>query len=243
MHPNGKGVTMRQLVLRLGLMIGFLTTIAGAANGQAACHGTPRGLAVAYEYGKLTSGNSQGIAVTLPGVRFAARMRDIDETLSGQDFDVRFSLPIGTSKFQVCPLLGVGYGRDEWEFSASSSMTTQTLALRGGAAVGGEFPLRAGLSAIPFLQVAYQFRAVKFDVEDAGGDVEASADTVSGMEIEYGLVGKYRNFFAGVAANRNKDTEGIRPYQARWILGFSFSGGSRSSHAAIPAVRGSQRKP
>ena len=234
---------MRQLVLRLGLMIGFLTTIAGAANGQAACHGTPRGLAVAYEYGKLTSGNSQGIAVTLPGVRFAARMRDIDETLSGQEFDVRFSLPIGTSKFQVCPLLGVGYGRDEWEFSASSSMTTQTLALRGGAAVGGEFPLRAGLSAIPFLQVAYQFRAVKFDVEDAGGDVEASADTVSGMEIEYGLVGKYRNFFAGVAANRNKDTEGIRPYQARWILGFSFSGGSRSSHAAIPAVRGSQRKP
>jgi len=234
---------MRQLVLRLGLMIGFLTTIAGAANGQAACHGTPRGLAVAYEYGKLTSGNSQGIAVTLPGVRFAARMRDIDETLSGQEFDVRFSLPIGTSKFHVCPLLGVGYGRDEWEFSASSSMTTQTLALRGGAAVGGEFPLRAGLSAIPFLQVAYQFRAVKFDVEDAGGDVEASADTVSGMEIEYGLVGKYRNFFAGVAANRNKDTEGIRPYQARWILGFSFSGGSRSSHAAIPAVRGSQRKP
>jgi hypothetical protein len=243
MHPNAKGVTMKRLVLRLGLAIGFLTTIAGAAKAQAACHGTPRGLTAAYEYGKLTSGNSQGIAVTLPGVRLAARVRDIDETLSGQEFDVRFSLPIGTSKFQVCPLLGIGYGRDEWDFSTSSSMTTQTLALRGGAAVGGEFSLTAGLSAIPFVQVAYQFRAVKFDVEDAGGDVEASADTVSGVEIEYGLVGRYRNFFAGVAANRSDDTEGIRPYQARWILGFSFGGGSRSSHAVIPAARSSLRKP
>lgn len=234
---------MKRLVLRLGLVVAFLTTISGAAKAQAACHGTPRGLTAAYEYGKLTSGNSQGIAVTLPGVRLAARVRDIDETLSGQEFDVRFSLPIGTSKFQVCPLLGIGYGRDEWDFSTSSSMTTQTLDLRGGAAVGGEFPLTAGFSAIPFVQVAYQFRAVKFDVEDAGGDVKASADTVSGMEIEYGLVGRYRNFFAGVAANRSDDTEGLRPYQARWILGFSFSGGSRSSHAAIPAVRGNPRKP
>ncbi len=234
---------MKNVVLRVAGFLAGLTTVAGVAQAQAACHGTPRGLSLAYEYGRLTAGNSQGVALTLPKVRLAARVRDIDESLSGQEFDVRFSVPIGTSKFQVCPLLGATYGQDEWDFSTTSSMTTQTLALRAGAAVGGEFPVAAGLSAIPFVQVAYQFRAVKFDIDDAVGNIETSADTVSGVDIEYGLVGRYRNFFAGVAANRSDDTEGLRPYQARWILGFSFGGGSRSSHAARPVARSSLRKP
>ena len=234
---------MTHRALKVGAVLAGLTTAAINVQAQAVCHGTPGGMTLAYEYGMLTTGNSQGVALTLPGIRLAGRMRDIDETLSGQEFDARFSLPIGTSKIKVCPLVGATYGKDEWDYDASSTMTIQTLAIRAGGAIGWEFPVVAGLSAIPFIQVAYQFKAVKFDVEGVpGSQIETSADTVSGVDIEYGLVGRYRNFFAGFAANRSDDTEGIHPLQSRLIFGFSFSGGSRSSRDVIPAVRERPRR-
>ena len=222
----------------VGTLAAGMSLLPLVAHAQAPCHGTPRGTTLAYEYGKLSGANTQGVAATFAVVRVGARVRDIDESNSGNEFDLRVSVPIGTSRIQVCPLLGVGYLKDEWEIDAASTMTTQTLTLKGGASIGAEFPVAAGFSAIPFLQVAYRFSASKFDIED-----QTTADTASVVDIEYGLVGRYRNLFAGVAANRDGDTEGVHPYQARWILGFSFSGGSRSSHAAIPAVRGSPRKP
>ena len=233
---------MKNLVPGIGTVIAGLTIFSAAANAQAACHGTPRGMTVAYEYGKLTGGNSQGVAVTLPSLRLGARMRDLGDNYTGNEFDLRVSVPIGPSTLKICPLIGATYGKDEWNFDATSTMTSQTLALRAGGAIGGEFPVAAGFSAIPFVQVAYQFRAVKFDVEATSGNIETSADTVSGVDIEYGLVGRYRNFFAGFAANRSDDTKGIHPYQSRLIFGFSFSGGSRSSRDVIPAVRDRPRK-
>ena len=237
------GAIMTYPVLGISALLLGVAALPIAASAQAACHGTPRGTTLAYEYGKLSNGNTQGVAATFAVVRLGARMRDLGEDFSGQEVDLRLSAPIGTSRFKVCPLLGVGYTRDEWDFEATSTMTSQTLALRGGVAVGAEFPVAAGFAAIPFVQVAYRFAATKFDIDSPSGEIETSADTASGVDIEYGVVGRYRNFFAGVAASRDQDTEGIRPYQARWIFGFAFSGGGNSPRASTTRSRSAIREP
>jgi hypothetical protein len=207
-----------------------------------ACHGTPRGTTLAYEYGTLNVGSTQGLAATFGGIKLGARLRDIDEDLSGKEADLRFSLVLGSSRFQVCPLFGLGFQQDKWDFDVGSTLTTNMLTLKGGVAVGTEIPVTGGLSAIPFVQVAYQFSAIHFDLEAPNSEPEVTGDTLSLVDIEYGLVGRYRNFFAGVAANRDTDQEGIRPYQARWIFGFSFSGGSSSQAQANPRARERKRR-
>lgn len=234
---------MRFLARRLCAVTAVALAVPVVAGAQAVCHGTPRGTTVALEYGKLNEGNTTGLAATFGGLRLGARLRDIDDDLSGQEFDLRFSVPIGISRFQLCPLLGVGYQRDEWDFDANSTLTSQMVTLKAGAAIGAEFPVAAGFSAIPFLQLAYQFSAIKFDIEAPDSEPEVTGDTLSFVDVEYGLIGRYRNFFAGVAANWDTDSDGFRPYQARWILGFSFSGGSSASRAPVPRSRNSVKKP
>ena len=233
---------MRSFALSFIAITAVSMSVPLVAHAQAPCHGTPRGTTVAYEYGKLSAGNTQGLAATFGGVRFGARLRDIDDDVTGQEFDLRFSVPIGTSKFQVCPLLGLGYQSDEWDFDVNSSLTSQMLTLKAGAAFGAEFPVAAGFSAMPFIQIAYQFSAIKFDIEAPNSEPEVTGDTLSLVDIEYGLVGRYRNFFAGVAANRDTDSDGIRPYYARWILGFSFSGGSSSKAQRNPRSNERRRR-
>jgi len=232
---------MRVPVLSCTALAVLSLVVPGMAGAQA-CHGTPRGTTLAYEYGKLNVGNTQGLAATFGAVKLGARLRNIDDELSGKEADLRFSIPIGTARFQVCPLLGLGFQRDEWDFDLDSRLTTNMLTLKAGAAFGTEIQVAAGISAMPFVQVAYQFSAIHFDLEMPNSEPEVTGDTLSFVDIEYGLVGRYRNFFAGVAANRDTDSEGIHPYQARYIFGFSFSGGSSSKAQVDPRRSGRQRR-
>ncbi len=235
------GVTNMRVLVIYGIGLTMVAAAPGIASGQA-CHGTPRGTSIAYEYGKLNVGNTQGLAATFGGITLGGRLRDINEDVSGYEADLRFSLVLGTSRFQVCPLIGLGFQRDDWDFDVDSKLTTNMLTAKAGVAIGTEIPVSRGFTAIPFLQVAYQFSAIHFDLEIPNSEPEVTGDTVSVVDIGYGLVGRYKNFFAGVAANRDTDTEGIRPYQARWILGFSFSGGNKSSPAPASRRRSDEKR-
>ena len=230
---------MRVPVLRY-IALAFLATAVPVMARAQTCHGTPRGTTLAYEYGKLNVGNTQGLAATFGAVRLGARLRDIDEDLSGQEFDLRFSIPIGAARFQICPLFGLGYQQDDWDFDVDSKLTSRMLTAKAGAAVGTEIPIAAGFSATPFLQVAYQFSAIKFDIEMPNSEPEVTGDTLSFVDVEYGLVGRYRNFFGGVMANWNTDSDELRPYQARFIFGFAFSGAGGSRSQANP--RGGRKR-
>lgn len=125
-------------------------------------------------------------------------------------------------------MIGVALRQDTWDYEPGSSLDIKTLTARGGAGIGFMQPVYGELAINPFVVVQYQFSAMKFE-DDASGDGTFSADTLSDVDIEYGLVAHYRFVYAGVAAHRLADDDGLRPYLARWIFGFSFSGFRPSS--------------
>jgi hypothetical protein len=188
----------------------------------------------------MSVGQSQGLSGTLAGQRVAlgvgAAMRDLGE-LTGQQAALRFSVVLPLLAIRICPGVGLLYQHDTWDQS-DASVTVHNVSLRAGAGLGFEQHVFAGLSVNPFVVGQYDFTLTALDFEPSGADssnVQLTGDTLSRVQIEYGVIGRYRFLFGGIAAHRTSDQKGIRPYMARYILGVSFSGlGGRAKREESP---------
>ena len=212
------------------LLVLATTPVASNKLQAQACFGTPSRTNVAYEYGMLSFGQSNGVSAALVGGRtalgLALRTGEIDD-LDMQGADLRFSLKVPAGRVQICPALGVGYKSLTSEPATDFKINSKTLSLRAGAGVGIEQEVYAGISLIPFVAARYEFSLVYIDVDapNADPDDEISGDTLSRVDFEYGLTATWRMLYVGIAAQRNSDS-GSRPYFARYILGFTFGSGS-----------------
>ena len=207
------------------------------------CHGTPRGTAFAYERGKYQLGNSNGISATFAGRRVAAgidaAMRDYSSDFKGQQANVRLSLVLGSSRVQVCPGIRLGFARDKWEYAAGSDVRGTMVAAAGGINVGLEQRVAGDFSVIPFAGAFYRFAATGFSIGAANSENAVGGDTASTVAIEYGLVGRFRLVYGGIALERTSDTKGLNPGLARYIVGISISGmrgGGGSSARSSTAI-------
>jgi hypothetical protein len=229
-------------------IVAALATEAKPIEAQA-CHGTPGGASVGYEYGKMSVGRSQGLSGALAGNRVAlgagAAVRDLGD-FTGQQASLRFSFILPVPGIRICPGLGLLYQHDTWD-RTDATLTAHNLSLRAGAGLGFEQHVAAGFSVNPFVVAQYDFTITALDFTPSGADsanVELTPDTLSRVQIEYGLIGRYGFLYGGIAAHRTGDQKGIRPYMARYIIGVSFSGiggVKREEAAALPAHRSTRR--
>jgi hypothetical protein len=224
--------------------------VSASASAAQACHGTPGGASVGYEYGKMTVGHSQGVSGTLAGqcVAFGAgaALRDLG-SLTGQQAALRLSAILPVFAVRICPGIGAIYQHDTWDRD-DESLTSHTLSLRAGGAIGLERHVYRGLSLNPFVVTQYDFTLTVLDFAPSGADssnVELTPDSTSYVQIEYGLTARYRFLYGGIVAHRTTDQKGSRPYMARYILGVSFSGfgGGMRREAKLPAMAADRLHP
>lgn len=211
------------------------------------CRGMPRGGGIALVRGDVYLGPTYGVAVSkgIFGAGFNSLSGEAGNT--AWDANLRFTLALGSSKFQVCPSLGLEYMNGTSEFSDGSELTSRTATAAAGVGFGFEQEVYKGISLIPFLGVDYHFTAIAFSIDAPdGSDNSLSGDTLSHVNIQYGGLATYQSFYVGFSADRFSDTKGSRPYRARLFLGYAFGGASKSSRAAtLPrpsSVRASDRR-
>lgn len=194
-----------------------------------ACLGTPSRSNIAYENGSVSYGQSHGASAALVGRRtalgLAARFGEVGD-LTSQDGALRFAIRIPAGKVEICPTLGLGLARRISEPSQDWTITSNTVTLQAGIGVGIEQQVFAGISVIPFVAARYGFGIVAITIDAPDAETEVSGDTLSGVDFEYGLMGRWKVLFGGVAAQRNSDS-GSRPYFARYVLGFTFGSTSK----------------
>jgi len=225
----------------LPALTALVALTAGASRlGAQVCNGTPNGKSVAYEYGRMSVGSSQGVSGTLAGGRTAIgagfAIRDVGDDVSGQQGSLRFSLVFPAGKVSICPGLGLVYQHDTWDAPNDAKLTTHNLGARAGVGLGFEQEVYHGFSLAPYVVGQYEFAISVFDLKVTSSDevdAQTTGDTTSHVQIEYGLIGRYHALYAGIAAHRTSDTDGIRPYMARFLVGFAFSGGGRSKRSSV----------
>ena len=209
------------------------TLIAVDVEAQA-CIGGPERSSIALESTAYSIGTAIGGIASLAGKRTAIdvgfRARSIGDDISGIGGGLRFSLIFPAGKFRICPGLGLGVVRDKWTLDASTSQTATTASARAGVGFGFEQPVVKDVSVIPFVGVYYRFNATAFSI-DAPGETFTTADSVSHVQIEYGVFAHYRFLFAGIAAERTSKTEGSRADLGRIIIGLTSSGARSSGKA------------
>ena len=227
-------VILRPRTLSAALLM--LVVASGVADAQA-CYGTPSHGGVSYDRGATFSGSSNGATATVAGQRAAfsvgARVHEKRPLSTSQTGDARFSLQFGAARVSVCPGIGVGYRHSVWDPPAANSVdaviTTHGLAARAGVSVGMEQPVYAGVTVTPFLGARYAFRLYYLDTKVTRGAVEASGDTVSSAEIEYGLTVRYSLVYLGWSALKDTDQPGTRPGASRLFLGVTWGGDRRKT--------------
>ena len=223
----------------IGLATAGCLLTAPTANAQA-CFGTPNRSSVAFEHGLPQVGSVNGAEATLVRRRFNlnvnGRVTSVDPDVDGYQGALRLGLQFGTSRFAFCPALGVGLTSETWEPTSDLSLRSRTLSLRGGAGFGFEQPIYKGVSAIPFVAARYEFDAIVLDdAKSPDPETEIGGDTLSVVDIQYGLTLRYRFAYLGFAAQRNSDTKGSRPYYSHILLGFTFgSDGKPARRRSLP---------
>ena len=207
-------------------LIAAITSSAPSLGAQI-CSGTPAISNVQFNYDQLAVGNSYGGVGTLVGQKFASGLaltyRNITPNLTGFEGQLRFSGIVGSSRFKVCPGVRLGYARDTWDVRSGLSVTTNLIGLGAGVGVGYEQPIVKGLYLIPYANVGYGFNLTLFNVAATNASTNVTADTVSGLTVEYGVLAHYRFVFAGWAASRAPGTTGTNPSSTRIIVGATFS--------------------
>jgi hypothetical protein len=192
----------------------------------------PRGGGVAFEYSGLTLGNAYGgtaaIAGGLMAVGATFRIRDITTDVSGMEGAARLSVVLGPNRLSICPGIGVGYQRDQWDAPDDISVTSHTFMLRAGVGIGYELPEFGGISVAPYAAAHYEFagRAHQLDVTE--GETPVTGDTLSHAQLEWGVAARYGMFFAAFAANHSS-THPARPYMERVLIGLAFGSRERAS--------------
>ena len=76
------------------------------------------------------------------------------------------------------------------------------------------------------------FAVTAFSIGAVNSQNAVGGDSVSTVGIEYGLVGRFRFVYGGIAAERTTESQGLNPVSTRWILGVSLSGFRGASKTA-----------
>jgi hypothetical protein len=217
-----------KVVERTVLLSAVLMSVTTAGHlGAQACHGSPRGGAIAYELGAVPFGeSSHGATLSLGGggtaIGASFRMTEYDPGVSGMDAGFRFSLVLGKPGpgLSICPGVGLIFERTEAELNPGK-VTGTSLGGRGNLGVGYTFPEYRGFTVAPFLLGAlvatatrYQTDVPNVDEEDEAGDVRTR------FELELGGIVRFKQFYVGWAQNRDLEQG---PYLRRFIFGFAFA--------------------
>ena len=223
---------MRRNRIRVALVV--LCALATEQLNAQTCHGTARAGGIALEHGALSIGTSEGASLAFAGNRAAVgaayRYRNVQSDLTGHEGAMRFSLLFGGSRLLVCPTVGLDYQRDRWSVNESQSVVSNRVAGRGGLNAAYDFVIGESLRISPFAGAQYEFAIIDFESDGGAGEANVTGDTLSHVEIEYGLVARYRAVFAGMIADRYSDLK--RPHLARLVLGLAFGGpGSKPKSA------------
>ena len=204
------------------------------------CLGTPTRGGVAYERGAASYSSSNGVAAALAAHRVslsgAYRMRDRGAArTSSNEADLRFALHIGISRLMLCPNIGLGYAAESWKPEPGVTFDSKRLVGRGGLGIGLEQPVYKGFAIIPFVSARYEFHVLYIDLTaPAGSTAEPAGDTLSVVDLEYGLMARFKFLFGGITAQRKSDSPGRHPYQSRLLLGVTFGGSGKSTSTSTP---------
>ena len=209
----------------------LIATTAVHAGAQT-CRGMPRGGGIGFVAGNEYLGSTYGVALSKGVVAAGFNSLSGNDRVTSWDANLRFTLAKGGA-LQWCPSIGFEFRNDKMGVSDGSELTARIGTAAAGLGLGYEREAYKGISLIPFLGVDYQFTAIVFSLDTPdGAEGELSGDTLSHFSIQYGGLAKYKSFYAGFSADRFLESGTKRPYRARWILGFAFGGGSKSSRAA-----------
>jgi len=216
---------MRNPMTVRSCVVGLLgvCVIALPMRGQA-CHGTPRGGAIAFEHAELSIGKSEGGSIAVAGNHAAIagtyRYRKVAPDRNGHEGATRLSLVLGMSNLVLCPTLGLDYQRDTWTIDQSSSVLSNRLAGRGGLNAGLDIPLGKSFLITPFAGGQYEFAVLEFDPSGSGGNSNIMGDTLSHVDLEFGAIAQFKSLYGGFSVNRHTDFG--RPYMARFVVGFAL---------------------
>lgn len=206
------------------------------------CFGTPTRGGVAYERGSASYSSSNGVSAAYAGHRLSVgggyRLRDRSAGITSNEGDFRFAVHVAAGRLMFCPNIGVGYAGESWKPETNVTFDTKRLIGRGGVGVGLEQPVYKGFAVIPFVSARYEFHVVYIDLTaPAGSTAESAGDTLSVVDIEYGLMARFKFLYGGLSLQRNSDSKGTRPYQSRLMLGVTFGGGGTSKGSPPPVTR------
>jgi hypothetical protein len=187
------------------------------------CNGTPRFGGVDYEYEQRGIGTSQGAGLTLAAshvaLNAAYRKSDLGTNLTGQTGETRVSVPIDAGVFLICPGLGLQYDQDVWNATQTETVTARTGTGRAGLSLGVNSLTHGDAQVIPFLGVDYSFAVRVFSLNATGAQNTTTGDTLSHIELNYGIVARFKFVYAGFESRRQGSD---RPFVTLWKAGFTI---------------------
>ena len=209
------------------LLLGVAVSVSSGVLAAQSCNGTPTLSGMAYELGSYATGTSHGVALTKVGRRVAlgadAKYRGVTSSLTGVEGNVRLSGIFGSSRFSVCPGLGLGVIHDTWDVRSALSLRTTTVGANAGFGFGYEQPLTKDVYLIQFERVGFGYSAILYSITASNANTDVTADTLSGVSADYGVLLHYRHVYTGFAASRAPGSQGGRPSVSRILFGVSFS--------------------
>jgi hypothetical protein len=209
-------------VVSLGIALMLTTNTLGAQ----VCRGTPSTSNVSYSFEQMSVGTSNGGSVAFVGSRFAAaidgRYRSITADNTGMEGLLHLSGVLGTSRLSICPGIRLGVVHDSWNVRSGLSVTSNTIVTGAGVGLGYEQPIGKDFSIAPFGNVGFGFNAVIYSVTATNATTNVTADTLSGLTADYGVVLQYSRVYAAYAASRAPGSGGKNPSAARYIIGVTF---------------------
>lgn len=210
---------VRILAVPAGLL---LSAILALPIGAQTCFGTPSRGGLAGDFGKIAFGSSVGATAAYAGSRAAIgagfHSIKVGDASKGISADGRLALVIRASKLSICPALGVAYEKLKWE-AGPGDIQSQYLIATPGLGVGFEFPIGTQFSVTPFGGARYSYAIVKYDF-DSEGDAETTGDTLSGPEMQYGLMLRLNVLYGGFSGNRAFSAS--NPSSTRFFVGVTL---------------------
>ena len=202
----------------------FLIAIlsAGDLYGQA-CQGTPRGRGFWVERGDLNLGNTIGAGGALGGKNFSIsagfRHRDVSDDITGDEATLRLGPVMRAGIVQLCPVLTMSGRRDEWQVDSNSTLTSTRAAAAAGVGVGIELPIIGDFSVVPHAIGQYEYAGTYYQI-DSANEVEEDGTHSGRVDIEFGLLGRFRFFYGGMRTHWSPDSK--YTYLTQWIAGVAF---------------------
>ena len=215
---------------RIGRSLLLLTGLLSAAQVAEAqtCNGSPNGSSLAYEFGSMYHVSTQGAHASLVGSGMgldasAGVISSSEFDVTGEQGSVRFSLLLGSKGkgLRICPGIGLGVLHQNLDVEPGVTVNQITAGGRASLGLGYLLPAYAGIELSPFVLGQYEYSATLYDLEDQQTDPNEAGDLRGQMELQYGLVARFKTLFVGFASHLTMDDPGGL-YLTRFMAGFTF---------------------